>query len=102
MNELPPLPKIDGDVDLLLDVYTHKSLRFGGAPMNDEYGDTERLAELGDKVLKLAVAFHFYSKKPMLSAEDIAVRPLEHLQRSNLQTFIRSFSSGERTPRNLG
>jgi dsRNA-specific ribonuclease len=74
MNSTPPLPKIEGDVDLLLDVYTHKSLRFGGAPFNDEYGDTERLAELGARVLDLAVTFYFYSRKPMLTASEIAVR----------------------------
>ena len=74
MATLPHLPKIAGDVDLLLDVYTHKSLRFGGAPLNDEYGDTERLAELGHRVLDLAVTFHFYARKPMLSASEIAVR----------------------------
>jgi hypothetical protein len=44
--------------------------------LNDEYGDTERLAELGARVLDLAVTFHFYSRKPMLSATDIAVRSL--------------------------
>lgn len=73
MANLPPLPKIEGDVDLVLDVYTHKSLRFGGAPMNEDYGDTDRLAELGARILELAVTFHFYSKKPMMSSNDIAV-----------------------------
>lgn len=66
-------PKIEGDVDLVLDVYTHRSLRFEGAPMNDEYGDTDRLAELGAQVLDLAVTYHVYSKKPMLPAAMIAV-----------------------------
>jgi hypothetical protein len=78
MATLPPLPKIVGDVDLLLDVYTHKSLIFGGAPMNEEYGDTDRLAELGANVLDLAVTFHFYSRKPMLSAPEIVVCPLSY------------------------
>jgi hypothetical protein len=75
MATLPPLPRILGDVDLLLDVYTHKSLIFGGAPMNEEYGDTDRLAELGARVLDLAVTFHFYLRKPMLAAHEIAVCP---------------------------
>lgn len=73
MANLPPLPKIEGDVDLVLDVYTHNSLRFGGAPLNEDYGDTDRLAELGAKILELAVTFHFYSKKPMMISTDIAV-----------------------------
>lgn len=77
MTTLPPLPKIEGDLDLVLDVYTHHSLRFGSAPLNDDYGDTDRLAELGAKILELAVTNHYYSKKPMLSALMIAVGSLK-------------------------
>ncbi|KAG5637643.1 hypothetical protein H0H81_003720 [Sphagnurus paluster] len=74
MNTLPPLPKIEGDIDLVLDIYTHSSLRFPSGPdsLNDDYGDTDRLAELGSRILDLAVTFHFYSKKPMLTANEIA------------------------------
>lgn len=68
---LPPLPKIEGDVDLFLDVFTHNSLRMQSAPMNEEYGNTDRLAVLGATVLRLAIATHFFRKKPQLSAEDI-------------------------------
>lgn len=72
---LPPLPKIEGDVDLLLDVFTHGSLRYGqNVGMNDEYGDTDRLAELGNRILDLAVTFHYFSKRPIISATDVAVR----------------------------
>ena len=74
MSDLPPLPKIEGDVDLMLDVYTHSSLRFGGAPMNDDYGDTERLAELGAKVLELTVTNQLYSQRPFLNSKEIQVR----------------------------
>ena len=74
MSDFPPLPKIEGDIDLMLDVYTHSSLRFGGrAPMNDDYGDTERLAELGAKVLELTVTKHLYLQRPMLTRKDIQV-----------------------------
>ena len=73
MSELPPLPRIDGDVDLMLDVYTHSSLRFGGAPMNDDYGDTERLAELGAKVLELTVTNQLFRQRPFLHSKEIQV-----------------------------
>jgi hypothetical protein len=63
MAELPPLPTIVGE-DLLLDIYTHKSLIPSGAPMNEEYGDTDRLADLGARVLDLAVTFHFIQRDP--------------------------------------
>lgn len=74
MSDLPPLPRIDGDVDLMLDVYTHSSLRFGSAPMNDDYGDTERLAELGAKVLELTVTNQLFSQRPFLHSKEIQVR----------------------------
>ncbi|KAG6882655.1 hypothetical protein C0992_011126, partial [Termitomyces sp. T32_za158] len=69
---LPPLPKIEGDVDLLLEIFTHSSLRYGQSDgMNEEYGDTDRLAELGHRVLDLVVTFHYFSKRPILSATEV-------------------------------
>ena len=41
--------------------------------MNAEYGDTDRLAELGANALDLAVTNHFYSVKPFLSGSEIRV-----------------------------
>lgn len=73
MSDLPPLPKIEGDVDLMLDVFTHSSLRFGSASMNEDYGDTERLAELGAKVLELTVTNHLFSQRPFLHCKDMQV-----------------------------
>ncbi|KAJ7727834.1 hypothetical protein DFH07DRAFT_851555 [Mycena maculata] len=61
------LPKIEGDVDILLDIYSHQSLR-GDSPLNDEYGDIDRLVELGSKALDMAVTAHFFQKRPMLIA----------------------------------
>ncbi|TFK41809.1 ribonuclease III domain-containing protein [Crucibulum laeve] len=91
MSALPTLPKIEGDVDLLLDVFTHHSLRFGGAPMNDDYGDTERLAELGAKVFDLAVTFHLYSKKPFLRAHDIAEQRMQTMADKNLESWLDAY-----------
>lgn len=70
---LPPLPKIEGDVDLILDVHTHDSLRPQDTPMNDDYGDTARLAELGAKVVDLVVTTQLFARRPCLSAEQIVV-----------------------------
>lgn len=66
MSTLPPLPKIDGDVDLMLDVYTHSSLR-ATARMNETYGDALRLEQLGSKVLDLAVTIHLFNERPPLN-----------------------------------
>ncbi len=77
MSNFPPLPKLPGEV--ILDVYTHKSLRFPGAPSDDsEYGDNERLAILGEKVLETAVTDTLFRKRPMLKADEIEVRRRLH------------------------
>ena len=74
MSNLPPIPEIGGDIDLLLDVYTHASLRNPNhTQMNSEYGDTDRLAELGANALDLAVTNYFYLVKPFLSGTEIRV-----------------------------
>jgi dsRNA-specific ribonuclease len=74
MENIPPLPKFSGE--LMLEVFTHKSLRpdLSGEPTNDEYGGNDRLAELGAKVLEMAITFCLFSKRPMLKAADIEVR----------------------------
>jgi dsRNA-specific ribonuclease len=68
---LPSLPKLSADV--ILEVFTHRSLRFPGAPINEdsEYGDNERLAILGEKVLETAITDTLFRKKPMLKGLDI-------------------------------
>lgn len=75
MSSLPPIPDIGGDVDLVLDVYTHASVRRPSiTQMNEEYGDTDRLAELGANALDLVVTNHFYRVRPFLSGREIQVR----------------------------
>lgn len=41
--------------------------------MNEEYGDTDRLAELGASALDLAVTNYLYLVKPFLSGTEIHV-----------------------------
>lgn len=73
-NLVPPIPEIGGDVDLLLEVYTHASLRNPShTQMNAEYGDTDRLAELGGGALDLAVTNYFYLVRPFLTGTEIHV-----------------------------
>ena len=71
---LPPLPQIQGaDIDLMLDVYTHHTLRVPGQQMKEGYGDTQRLRDLGQKTLELVVTYVLFSQDPMKSAEEIQV-----------------------------
>ncbi|KAJ3750777.1 hypothetical protein DFH05DRAFT_1468529 [Lentinula detonsa] len=67
-HNLPPLPKIDGDVDLTLAVFTYQSYTSPSQPT--EY-DSDRLAELGEQVLDLAVTNYLYCKQPALDAQNI-------------------------------
>ena len=72
---LPPLPMLqDANINLMLDVYTHHSLRIPGQPMQKSYGDTLRLRDLGEKALDLAVTdVLFAQQEPMKRAEEIEV-----------------------------
>ena len=75
-NPLSAIPEIGGDSDLLLDVFTHSSLRPTlppGHTMNEEYGNTDRLAELGAMALDLVITNHFYLLRPMMSGRDMRV-----------------------------
>jgi len=67
---IPALPKIEGDVDVILDIYSHQSLK-GDNHMNEEYGNLDRLVEIGSRVVDMTLAVHFFHKRPMLLAEQI-------------------------------
>lgn len=71
-QRLPQLPPIHSD--LLLQVYTHKSLRRPNAAPVD-YGDNERLACLGKSVFDLAITSILFQRRPFLKEADIAVSP---------------------------
>lgn len=72
LTSLPPLPQITGDI--ILETFTHRSLRFEGAYNADQFSDNERLAELGDKVLQLVATNTVYHRRnPYAKASEIAV-----------------------------
>lgn len=71
-GQAPKLPTIDSS-DLILQVFTHKSLRRKASGNVDDYGDNERLAELGKIVLEAAVTLALYHHRPMLNLPDICV-----------------------------
>jgi hypothetical protein len=100
---LPTLPKIEGpNIDLVLDVYTHRSLRPHDQELKEEYGDTDRLAELGAKILELAVTFHYYSKRPMLSASEVAVSSYQgHRFQNSTLPAIQARSSAALSDHNI-
>jgi dsRNA-specific ribonuclease len=91
MSSLPPIPKLNGEV--LLDVFTHRSLRFHGAPLDDssEYGDNIRLAVLGKVILEACITDTLFKKRPMLPADQIEVRSVRYLC---AESFSYRLSSG--------
>ncbi|KAJ4485796.1 hypothetical protein J3R30DRAFT_3442068 [Lentinula aciculospora] len=68
-QNLPPLPKIE-DAELMLAVFTHASISSSLAAGPTNY-DSDRLAELGEQALNLAVTNYLYCKRPVLDAENI-------------------------------
>jgi len=68
-SRVPPLPPINND--LLLQVFTHKSLRRPNVSPN-HYGDNERLSDLGETAFELTMTNILFGKRPFLNASEIA------------------------------
>ena len=71
-DDFAPLPNLRGD--LILQVFTHKSMRRPGVSP-DEYNDNERLVDLGKSAFEASFSRYFFYKRPMLKAYEIAVSP---------------------------
>ncbi|KAJ7040465.1 hypothetical protein C8F04DRAFT_1083655 [Mycena alexandri] len=84
---LPALPKIEGHHDIILDLYSHHSLK-GNNVMNEEYGDVERLAELGRNTLDLVLVAHAFQKRPMLLADHITDYAREAVSDHKLKEWL--------------
>ncbi|TCD65654.1 hypothetical protein EIP91_002327 [Steccherinum ochraceum] len=69
MNPIPNPPRLSGDI--ILEVFTHRSIRFAGAPANEDFGDADRLAFLGEKAFDIAVVDALFRQRPMLAVDDI-------------------------------
>ena len=72
-KQFPPLPKLTSE--LILQVYTHISLRRLSEKGPEEYGDNERLIELGKAVLDALITYVLFNKRPMLKVPEICVGP---------------------------
>lgn len=84
----PSLPKIKSDI--IIQVFTHKSLR---RTTNNpaEFGDNERLAELGRHVLDAVITLILFNLKPMLTAAAIRKRRQELLCDLNVKSWVKTY-----------
>ena len=88
---MPPHPQIHAEA--MLEVFVHRSIRFPGVPLNTEtaYGDADRLAILGGKMLQLAYASVLFDQRSLLNAADLEVRSLP--TKPNVDMYILKLSS---------
>ncbi|KAF8868204.1 hypothetical protein BD779DRAFT_1600918 [Infundibulicybe gibba] len=71
-NNIPPIPDIKGDTNVLLDLFYHHSLQPPGLRHDTDYGDIDRLNELGGKVLELVITKHLFDRGgSMLTVSEI-------------------------------
>ncbi|KAF5352755.1 hypothetical protein D9756_006062 [Leucocoprinus leucothites] len=99
--DIPRLPKIGAD--LVLEVYTHESLRPPNTTKPEDFLDNRRLAKLGEKVLDTAVTLALLKKQPFLSGEDIEggmILVQDQMQRivnnDVIQGWVKSYSMASR------
>jgi ribonuclease-3 len=86
---LPQLPQLEGS--LLLDVFTHSSLDYEGKVFNEDFGENSRLADIGEKVLNLAVTQRLFFKRPLLSVSEIAEHRNSHTSDETLDDWATAY-----------
>ncbi|KAI0785071.1 hypothetical protein C8Q75DRAFT_809611 [Abortiporus biennis] len=91
MTSLPPIPRLSGEI--ILEVFSHRSLRFRGAPADEdlEFGDNDRLAAIGEKAFELAVTDALFRKRPMLKATEIETQREELFGNESLETWVTTY-----------
>ncbi|KIY73470.1 hypothetical protein CYLTODRAFT_439765 [Cylindrobasidium torrendii FP15055 ss-10] len=58
---LPPLPTVQGDYNIMLDILTDVTARNPDDDVSPEYGDPSRLEMLGKKAAEAAAFYHFFA-----------------------------------------
>ncbi|KAI9570290.1 hypothetical protein HD554DRAFT_2085207 [Boletus coccyginus] len=91
MNNIPPLPSIEGD--LLLDVLTRQSNRSSPSPPdNTEHGGAERLAELGHAVLSMTIMYILFHRTPFLSGADLSEKHKELMDDEHIRHWLTCYN----------
>ncbi|PFH54825.1 hypothetical protein AMATHDRAFT_52777 [Amanita thiersii Skay4041] len=85
-RKLPPLPKITGDV--ILQVFTHRSLQRSHGGTLEDNSDNERLAVLGRIVLDAVVTRVLFTHRPPLTTSEINTRKKDVLSNENFEEWV--------------
>ncbi|KAF5384825.1 hypothetical protein D9615_001373 [Tricholomella constricta] len=89
LGHIPPLPKVTSD--LILQVCTHISLRRStGGP--EDYGDNERLTQLGMMALDATVTYALFNKRPILRTSEICVQREQVLSDANIDKWVTMYN----------
>lgn len=93
-KRFPPLPKLTSE--LILQVYTHISLRRLSDNGPEEYGDNERLIELGKAVLDALTTFVLFNKRPMLKVADIRYQRSQTFSDERVEEWVTAYGMRQR------
>ncbi|KAI9461025.1 hypothetical protein BJY52DRAFT_1261830 [Lactarius psammicola] len=96
---LPPLPHIQSDAALA--IFVHRSLK--PSVPNDSFGDGERLAFLGEQVLRMVIGEILFEKRPMLDARTLQEELDQTLTNEVYDQWVTDYGIRERVacPTNL-
>ncbi|KAJ7293718.1 hypothetical protein C8J57DRAFT_35811 [Mycena rebaudengoi] len=89
-STVAPLPSIQGPIDIILDIYSPQSTNRG--PVNQEYGDIDRLVQLGSKALDMISAAYLFYKRPMLTADEIVDAEKDLVSDEKLQYWLSEYN----------
>ncbi|KAK2461625.1 hypothetical protein APHAL10511_006088 [Amanita phalloides] len=85
-DNLPQLPKISGDI--ILQVFTHRSLQHSCGGTLEDNSDNERLAVLGMTVLDAVVTHSLFKQRPPLAMSEIRSRKEILLSDENFEDWV--------------
>ncbi|KAH7916468.1 hypothetical protein BJ138DRAFT_1052838 [Hygrophoropsis aurantiaca] len=85
MNCYPALPTLEGDI--MLDVFTHRSM-LSGITHDTTYGDTERLAELGESVFEMIITYILHSERPVLQADELMSKKERLMEADSISEWL--------------
>lgn len=85
-ENLPSLPRISGDI--ILQVFTHRSLQRSYGGTLEDNSDNERLAILGKTVLEAVVTHSLFKRRPPLATSEIYRRKDTILSDENFEEWV--------------